>query len=160
MKQITPLDLLGDMKREHALSNAPSLLPRATSTITGNFINNQYNIQLDRFGMLPCSLISILAPHHTTVNEDVVNDADHPKDYVEPKTNKPSRDTWFKQPPRSPTPDPEWSKRQVVTDQPEQPLFNHMVFAAKDPLTFDELMATPIDFSKYAMNRLQIDNLT
>nr|GEW10290.1 hypothetical protein [Tanacetum cinerariifolium] len=35
-----------------------------------------------------------------------------------------------------------------------------MVSAANDPLTFDELMATPIDFSKYAMNRLKIDNLT
>ncbi|GKB54542.1 hypothetical protein Tco_0905295 [Tanacetum coccineum] len=34
------------------------------------------------------------------------------------------------------------------------------VSAAKDPLTFDELMATSIDFSKYAMNRLKIDNLT
>nr|GEX31288.1 hypothetical protein [Tanacetum cinerariifolium] len=31
---------------------------------------------------------------------------------------------------------------------------------AKDPLTFDEQMATPIDFFKYAMNRLKIDNLT
>ncbi|GJZ15513.1 hypothetical protein Tco_0551190 [Tanacetum coccineum] len=28
------------------------------------------------------------------------------------------------------------------------------------PLTFDELMATPIDFSKFAMNRLKIDKLT
>ncbi|GJR89447.1 hypothetical protein Tco_0213458 [Tanacetum coccineum] len=45
-------------------------------------------------------------------------------------------------------------------DRPQDdPWFNCMV-AAKDPLTFDELMATPIDFSKYAMNRLQIDNLT
>ncbi|GKA00175.1 hypothetical protein Tco_0672725 [Tanacetum coccineum] len=35
-----------------------------------------------------------------------------------------------------------------------------MVFAVKDPLTFDELMATLLDFSKYAMNRLKIDNLT
>ncbi|GJW71395.1 hypothetical protein Tco_0128312 [Tanacetum coccineum] len=34
-----------------------------------------------------------------------------------------------------------------------------MVSAAKYPLTFDELMATPIDFSKYAMNRLKIDKL-
>ncbi|GJT96433.1 hypothetical protein Tco_1091951 [Tanacetum coccineum] len=47
----------------------------------------------------------------TTANEDVVNDADHHQDYVAPKTNKPSRDTWFKQPPRPPTPDPEWNKR-------------------------------------------------
>ncbi|GKD28971.1 putative reverse transcriptase domain-containing protein [Tanacetum coccineum] len=76
------------------------------------------------------------------------------------KTSKPSRDIWFKQPSRPPTPDPEWNKRQVVTKQPEQPWFNHMVSTAKDPLTFDELMATPIDFSKYAMNRLKLDNLT
>ncbi|GKC26926.1 hypothetical protein Tco_1034220 [Tanacetum coccineum] len=80
-------------------------------------------------------------------NEDVVNDVDRPQDYVAPKTSKPSRDIWFKQPSRTPTPDPEWNKRQVVTKQPEQPWFNHMVSAAKDPLTFDELMATPIDFS-------------
>ncbi|GKG20367.1 hypothetical protein Tco_0380168, partial [Tanacetum coccineum] len=93
-------------------------------------------------------------------NEDVVNYVDNPQDYVAPKTNQPSRETWFQQPPRPPTPDPEWNKHQVVTDQPKQPWFNHMVFAAKDPLTFDELMATPIDFSKYALNRLNIDNLT
>ncbi|GJZ11455.1 hypothetical protein Tco_0546214 [Tanacetum coccineum] len=35
-----------------------------------------------------------------------------------------------------------------------------MMSAMKDSLTFDELMATPIDFSKYYMNRLKIDNLT
>ncbi|GJT45720.1 hypothetical protein Tco_0954435 [Tanacetum coccineum] len=35
-----------------------------------------------------------------------------------------------------------------------------MVSAVKDPLTFDELMATPIDFSKYVMNQLKIDHLT
>nr|GFA30553.1 hypothetical protein [Tanacetum cinerariifolium] len=29
-----------------------------------------------------------------------------------------------------------------------------------DPLTFNDLMATPIDFSKYVLNRLKIDNLT
>ncbi|GJY17331.1 hypothetical protein Tco_0388822 [Tanacetum coccineum] len=67
---------------------------------------------------------------------------------------------WFKQPPRPPTPDPKWNKRQVVDDHHEQPWFNNMVSATKDPLTFDELMANPIDFSKYAMNRLKIDKLT
>nr|GEY32286.1 hypothetical protein [Tanacetum cinerariifolium] len=35
----------------------------------------------------------------TTANEYVVNDVDRPQDYVAPKTNNPSRDTWFKQPP-------------------------------------------------------------
>ncbi|GJT44164.1 hypothetical protein Tco_0952879 [Tanacetum coccineum] len=35
-----------------------------------------------------------------------------------------------------------------------------MVSATKDPLTFNDLMATPIYFSKYVLNRLKIDNLT
>ncbi|GKC60828.1 hypothetical protein Tco_1088426 [Tanacetum coccineum] len=35
-----------------------------------------------------------------------------------------------------------------------------MVSAIKDPLTLNDLMATPIDFSKYVLNRLKIDNLT
>ncbi|GKC31868.1 hypothetical protein Tco_1039162, partial [Tanacetum coccineum] len=59
MERITPLDLLGMMKRQHALSHAPSLLPRATSTITWDFFILK-SIRLDRFEMLPCSLISIL----------------------------------------------------------------------------------------------------
>ncbi|GJX00600.1 hypothetical protein Tco_0184513 [Tanacetum coccineum] len=62
MEQITPLDLLDDMKRQHALSNALSLLLRATSTITGDFFI-LYSIQQGRLRMLPCSSISILAPH-------------------------------------------------------------------------------------------------
>ncbi|GKF17721.1 hypothetical protein Tco_0062639, partial [Tanacetum coccineum] len=32
--------------------------------------------------------------------------------------------------------------------------------AEKPPLTFDELMSTPIDFSIYVMHNLKIDNLT
>ncbi|GKC18784.1 hypothetical protein Tco_1020934, partial [Tanacetum coccineum] len=64
------------------------------------------------------------------------------------------------QPPRPPTPDPEWNKHQVILCQPEEPWFNQMVSAIKDPLTFNDLMATPIDFSKYVLNRLKIDNLT
>ncbi|GJS41526.1 hypothetical protein Tco_0566569 [Tanacetum coccineum] len=53
-----------------------------------------------------------------------------------------------------------WNKCQVVDDQPEQTWFNNMIYAEKDPLTFDELMTLPIDFSKFAMNRLKIDKLT
>nr|GEZ77319.1 hypothetical protein [Tanacetum cinerariifolium] len=54
----------------------------------------------------------------------------------------------------------EVNKRQVVLDQHEQPWFNQMVYATKDPLTFNDLMATPIDFFKYVLNRLKIDNLS
>ncbi|GJZ91533.1 hypothetical protein Tco_0663460, partial [Tanacetum coccineum] len=92
------------------------------------------------------------------VGDDVVHDDDQPQDASRPKTNKTPE--WFKQPPRPPTPDPEWNKRQVVLGQPKQPWFNEMVYVTKDPLTFNDLMATPIDFSKYVLNRLKIDNLT
>ncbi|GJS70140.1 hypothetical protein Tco_0702981 [Tanacetum coccineum] len=89
--------------------------------------------------------------------DDVVHYDDQPQDSSKPKTLNLE---WFMQPPRPPTPDPKWNKRQVALNQPEQPWFNQMVSATKDPLTFDDLMATPIDFSKYVLNRLKIDNLT
>nr|GEX50937.1 hypothetical protein [Tanacetum cinerariifolium] len=49
---------------------------------------------------------------------------------------------------------------QTINDVANDPWFNQMMSAAKDPLTFNELMATPINFSKYSMKRLNIDNLT
>nr|GEV38187.1 hypothetical protein [Tanacetum cinerariifolium] len=39
-----------------------------------------------------------------TTNEEVVNDVDQPQDDAAPYINKPSRDTWFTQPSRPPTP--------------------------------------------------------
>ncbi|GKD02752.1 hypothetical protein Tco_1177726, partial [Tanacetum coccineum] len=85
---------------------------------------------------------------------------DQLQDASEPKTAKTLNPEWFTQPPIPPTSDPKWNKCQVVHDQPEQPWFNQMFFDTKDPLTFDDLMATPIDFSKYVLNRLKIDNVT
>ncbi|GJX63550.1 hypothetical protein Tco_0296450 [Tanacetum coccineum] len=93
-------------------------------------------------------------------NKDVVRDDNQLQDTFEPKIAKTLNLEWFTQPPRPPTPDPEWNKCQVVLGQPEQPWFNEMVSAIKDPLTFNDLMATPIDLSKYVLNLLKIDNLT
>ncbi|GKE83410.1 hypothetical protein Tco_1557152 [Tanacetum coccineum] len=78
--------------------------------------------------------------------ENVVHDDDQPQDTSKPKETTTPNPEWFKQPPRPPTPDPEWNKCQVVLGQPEEPWFNQMVSATKDPLTFNDLMATPIDF--------------
>nr|GEV27893.1 retrovirus-related Pol polyprotein from transposon TNT 1-94 [Tanacetum cinerariifolium] len=82
-----------------------------------------------------------------TAGKDVFHDNDQPQDASKPKTYKNPNQDWFKQPPRPLTPDSEWNKRQIVLDQPEQPWFNQMVSATKDPITFNDLMATPIDFS-------------
>ncbi|GKB71764.1 hypothetical protein Tco_0933176, partial [Tanacetum coccineum] len=94
------------------------------------------------------------------VGDDVAHDDNQPQDTSAPKTRKTLNQDWFKQPPMPPTPDPEWNKCQVVLDQPEQPWFNQMVSVTKDPLTFNDLLATPIDFSKYVLNILKIENLT
>ncbi|GKB59453.1 hypothetical protein Tco_0915639, partial [Tanacetum coccineum] len=93
-------------------------------------------------------------------NDNVVNDADQPQDESEPKTVRAPRNDWFTQPPRPPTPDPEWNKGKEVDDGQEQTWFNDLLSVEKGPLTFDKLMATPIDFSKFVMNRLKIDKLT
>ncbi|GKE33834.1 hypothetical protein Tco_1453156, partial [Tanacetum coccineum] len=89
--------------------------------------------------------------------DDVVNDVDQPQDDVDPKNDK---STWFKQPPKPENPNLEWNKDLNVDDGLEQTWFNDLVNAKKDPLTFDDLMATPIDFTKFAMNRLKKDKIT
>ncbi|GJR35461.1 hypothetical protein Tco_1211145 [Tanacetum coccineum] len=92
--------------------------------------------------------------------DDVARNDNLPQDTSKPKTRKTLNLEWFNQPPRPPTSDPEWNKHQVVLNYPTQPWFNQMVFALKDPLTFNDLIATPIDFSKYVLNGLKIENLT
>ncbi|GJZ50645.1 hypothetical protein Tco_0604835 [Tanacetum coccineum] len=92
--------------------------------------------------------------------ENVVNNDDQPQDDSEPQTNHDPKHDWFKQPLWPPTPDLEWNTCQLVDDQPEQPWSNNMLSVAKDPLTFDELMPTPIDFSNFAKNRLKLDKIT
>ncbi|GKE59842.1 hypothetical protein Tco_1510209, partial [Tanacetum coccineum] len=52
------------------------------------------------------------------------------------------------------------NKGKEVDDSQEQTWFNNLQSAEKAPLIFNELMATPIDFSNFAMNRLKIDKLT
>ncbi|GJT42273.1 hypothetical protein Tco_0950988 [Tanacetum coccineum] len=95
-----------------------------------------------------------------TATEDVVHDANQLHDDSTQAKDKAPMQYWFKQPPRPPTPDPEWNKHQVVLDQHEQPWFNQMGSAIKYLFTFNDLMATLIDFSKYVLNRINIDNLT
>ncbi|GKE30750.1 hypothetical protein Tco_1446134 [Tanacetum coccineum] len=46
--------------------------------------------------------------------DDVAHEDNQPQDASKPKTAKTSNQDWFKQPPRPPTPDPEWNKRQYV----------------------------------------------
>ncbi|GKB83064.1 hypothetical protein Tco_0949959, partial [Tanacetum coccineum] len=74
------------------------------------------------------------------------------------KTSKSSKYVTAKEPVKEPA--FEMASDDIEKTIDDVPWFNNIVFAAKDPLIFDELMATPIDFSKFAMNRLKIDKLT
>ncbi|GJY32310.1 hypothetical protein Tco_0415805 [Tanacetum coccineum] len=67
---------------------------------------------------------------------------------------------WFQKPNKPPTPDHAWNKSKSVDFRPPQKWINAIAKARQPPLTFNELMGTPIDFSSYVMNRLKIDNLT
>ncbi|GJW72957.1 hypothetical protein Tco_0132327 [Tanacetum coccineum] len=79
---------------------------------------------------------------------------------VDDATPKRGIPEWFKQPLRPPTPNPKWNQDKAIDDGPEQIWLNDLVNVEKDSLTFDELMATPIDFSKFAMNCLKLDKIT
>ncbi|GJR16798.1 hypothetical protein Tco_0965325 [Tanacetum coccineum] len=71
-----------------------------------------------------------------------------------------SKNDWFKKLERPPTPDPDWNKRQQVDFRLAQTWISVTAHAEKPPTSFDELMDTPIDFSAFFMNRLNIPNLT
>ncbi|GJY33396.1 hypothetical protein Tco_0417865 [Tanacetum coccineum] len=71
-----------------------------------------------------------------------------------------SKSDWYKKPEQPPTPDPDWNKRQQVDFRPSQTWISNLARAEKPPTSFDELMDTPIDFSAFVMNRLNIANLT
>ncbi|GJT88876.1 hypothetical protein Tco_1070593 [Tanacetum coccineum] len=82
------------------------------------------------------------------------NNDEQPDDEAASKVN------WFKKPVQPPTPDPDWNKRQHVDLRPSETWISNLARAEKPPTSFDELMDTPIDFSAFVMNRLNIKNMT
>ncbi|GJY07104.1 hypothetical protein Tco_0374158 [Tanacetum coccineum] len=85
--------------------------------------------------------------------EDTGNTDEPPIVNVDPKD-------WFKKPERPPTPDPEWNKGKSVENKPTQKWLSDLAKSEKPSRTFDDLMRTPIDFSAFVINRLQISKLT
>ncbi|GJS16088.1 hypothetical protein Tco_0410560 [Tanacetum coccineum] len=101
-----------------------------------------------------------------------VTDSDMPQDQEgnmgdnedEPRKETASRHNWFKKPtpPQEPT-NPDWHVGKTMQEGPPQKWF--MTLTASTPTDkslkdFDELMSTPIDFSSYILNGLEIENLT
>ncbi|GJS92852.1 hypothetical protein Tco_0799820 [Tanacetum coccineum] len=58
------------------------------------------------------------------------------------------------------TPDREWNQTKTVDDRPPQQWMTKLAQASGTTSSFNEFLATPIDFSAFIMNRLKIQNLT
>ncbi|GKA71583.1 hypothetical protein Tco_0777722 [Tanacetum coccineum] len=82
--------------------------------------------------------------------EDVVRNDDQPQDTSEPKTYKTLNQDWFKQPPRPPTPDPEWNKRTCTSSIELEYNFQERFNALIDKLDWNNLEGDhyPFDLSK------------
>ncbi|GJZ89177.1 hypothetical protein Tco_0660959 [Tanacetum coccineum] len=78
----------------------------------------------------------------------------------QPNVEAASRDDWFKKPERPSTPDSDWNTTKTIDFRTPQTWISKITKAGKPPLTFDELMSTPIYFSAYVLNNLKIKNLT
>ncbi|GJT69763.1 hypothetical protein Tco_1029049 [Tanacetum coccineum] len=67
----------------------------------------------------------------------------------QPNVEETSRNDWFKKPERPSTLDSDWNTTKIIDFRPPQTWISKITKAKKPPLTFDELMSTPIDFSAY-----------
>ncbi|GJV24285.1 hypothetical protein Tco_1376980 [Tanacetum coccineum] len=82
----------------------------------------------------------------------------------EPRKETASRSDWFKKPTpvQEPT-DPDWHVGKTTQEGPPQKWLMNLAASTstdKSLKDFDELMSTPIDFSAFIMNGLNISNLT
>nr|GEZ99121.1 hypothetical protein [Tanacetum cinerariifolium] len=67
---------------------------------------------------------------------------------------------WFSQPRRPPTPDCDWNKSLPATQGDAQSWISALTKQTDARSSFNKLLGTPIDFSNFIMNRLNIDTLT
>nr|GEX01640.1 hypothetical protein [Tanacetum cinerariifolium] len=67
---------------------------------------------------------------------------------------------WFSQPRRPPSPDRDWNKTLPAAQGDAQSWISDLARQTDARSSFNELLDTPIDFSNFIMNRLNVDTLT
>nr|GEZ60581.1 hypothetical protein [Tanacetum cinerariifolium] len=67
---------------------------------------------------------------------------------------------WFQKQTKPPNPDCAWNKTLPATHKSIQPWISDLAKQADSRALFNELMDTPVDFSAFLMNRLNVDTLT
>nr|GEV35395.1 uncharacterized mitochondrial protein AtMg00810-like [Tanacetum cinerariifolium] len=91
-------------------------------------------------------------PSHQEFETGVVDD--------QPIAEASQHPEWFQQQKKPPTPDRDWNKTLPATHGSIQPWISELAKQADSRSSFNELMATPVDFSAFLMNRLKVDTLT
>nr|GEZ57777.1 hypothetical protein [Tanacetum cinerariifolium] len=66
---------------------------------------------------------------------------------------------WFSQPKKPPTPDYDWNKTLPSVQGSTQTWISELTKQAYSRSSFNKLLDTPLDFSKFIMNRLRVDTL-
>nr|GEV68985.1 hypothetical protein CTI12_AA475510 [Tanacetum cinerariifolium] len=132
--------------------------PKAKESQSGSSKGNKY--QSKSFG----KSVQLEEPEFEVTHSDMPQDQEEKpgNDDEEPKGKVTSKCNWFTKPkrPQEPT-DPDWNDRKTPEQGPAQS-WSMTLASSDDKLSknFDELMSTPIDFSTYIMNNLNIANLT
>nr|GEU51714.1 hypothetical protein [Tanacetum cinerariifolium] len=85
-------------------------------------------------------------------------DTEFTKDQPDDETTQHS--DWFQKPAKPPTPDRDWNKTLLTVHGPIQPLISTLARKEDHRESFNELMYTPLDFSAFVLNRLNVDTLT
>ncbi|GJW96675.1 hypothetical protein Tco_0178483 [Tanacetum coccineum] len=67
---------------------------------------------------------------------------------------------WFQKPDKLPSPDRDWNKTLPAVHESTQPWLSNLARKEDPRKSFDELIDTPLDFSAFVMNRLNVDTLT
>ncbi|GKE86941.1 hypothetical protein Tco_1560683 [Tanacetum coccineum] len=67
---------------------------------------------------------------------------------------------WFQKPTKPPTPDRDWNKTLLAKHGPVQPWISTLARNEDPRESFNELIDTPLDFSRFVMNRLKVNTLT
>nr|GEU87807.1 hypothetical protein [Tanacetum cinerariifolium] len=67
---------------------------------------------------------------------------------------------WFFQQQKPPTPDRDWNKTLPATHESIQPWISELTKKSDSRSSFNELMDTPVDFSNFLINRINVDTLT
>nr|GEU30702.1 hypothetical protein [Tanacetum cinerariifolium] len=87
---------------------------------------------------------------NTEMLQDQGGDLGNTKD--QPNVEEASKHDLFKKPERPLTLDRDWNAGKQIDFRPPQTWISKIAKAGKPPLTFDEMMSTPIDFLAYPLN--------